>query len=71
MSGIDVFEAIKKLDVKHRENYIIASMGFNIDFYMRMDKHENEFAYKEDNIYTYLGIKGLNMRGLSHILCKR
>lgn len=56
ISSIDIFEAIKRLAIENKENYIIASMGFNLDYYMGMDKYKNEFVHKGNNVYTFMEI---------------
>ncbi|OJV32195.1 MAG: hypothetical protein BGO33_02715 [Bacteroidia bacterium 43-41] len=61
ISSIDIFEAIKRLGIEDKESYIIASMGFNLDFYMGMDKHKNEFVHKGNNVYTFIGINVINI----------
>jgi hypothetical protein len=70
ISSTDVFEAIKKLDIKEKGNYIIASMGFHLDYFAGMDKHKNEFVHnKENNVYNFIGIDVINIgyAGLPHV----
>lgn len=57
VSSLNIFEAIKKLDIEDKANYIIASVGFNIEYYMGLEQHKNEFMYIEKNIYEYIGVK--------------
>lgn len=57
VSSFKIFEAIKKLEIKDNENYVIVSVGFNIEYYMGLEQHKNEFKHIEKNIYEYIGVK--------------
>lgn len=54
--SIDIFEAIKKLAINNKRDYIIASMGYHIEYFAGMEKHNEEFVHKENNIYSFMDI---------------
>lgn len=55
--SLKIFEAIKKLEIEDKTNYVIASVGLNIEYYMGLEQHKNEFKHIEKNIYEYIGVK--------------
>lgn len=57
ISSFKIFEAIKRLEIENKENYIIASVGFNLEYYMELEQYRNEFKKRKNNIYEYIGIE--------------
>lgn len=78
LPGLNVFDAIKKLEIKEKEEYIIASIGFHFEYYMHLDQYCGDFSHVEGNTCKFtdidvidIGYAGLPIIGQSLFVLKK